>query len=295
MLHFHTESHNRCDVKLKANLWDKSAYFVPSLLSEGALRVVPHFVRKKSREQAFQRRDARQAGLGVEASGAHAAHTVEIDGSSHATSQTASSASEQTTVALPVPSSSEPVLSPMRSRSPTFSATAPSSPNAPPAEIDLTFADDAASPPHPHSSQIYRNQYSAQLQNTLPPSQRRLPPLHPSLSGHTWELDFNAARQAYLTKLPLKHSRPATKQEEIYANHIAHEELIKGRYGVRAAMACDGCSEREVECRTYHPECYTWQLKGHHPARNYIGWRCARCRIGTTANNNFVSCNVQWE
>lgn len=261
---------------------------MPNLLSEGALRVVPHFVRKKSREQVFQRRDARQHALGRESSGAQAAHTVGRDAPSHATS--------------PGRSSSNLVLLPTRSLSAAFEATTLSPRAPPPAETDdLTVADDADSRTPPHSprisNQTYRNQYSAQLQNNISPSQRHLPLLHHSLSGHTWELDFNAAREAYLTKLSTKHSGPVTKLEGLYANHVAHEELIQGRYGVRAMMACDACSEREVECRTYHPECYTWELKGR-PARTFLGWRCASCRLGigaTGATHNFVSCNVQWE
>jgi hypothetical protein len=238
---------------------------VPNLLSEGALRVVPHFVRKKSREQVFQRRDARQHALGRESSGVQAAHTVGRDAPSHATS--------------PGRSSSNLVLLPTHSLSAAFEATTLSPRAPPPAETDdLTVADDADSPTPPHSPRISNQTYRNQ-------------------SGHTWELDFNAAREAYLTKLSTKHSRPVTKLEGLYANHVAHEELIQGRYGVRAMMACDACSEREVECRTYHPECYTWKLKDR-PARTFLGWRCASCRLGigaTGATHNFVSCNVQWE
>ena len=89
------------------------------------------------------------------------------------------------------------------------------------------------------------------------------------------------------------------RMEEKHSNQIAHGKLIEGRYGVKAAMACDACSAREVECRTYHPECYTWQLRGRGSdnekrvaAIKYLGWRCARCRAGSASE---TSCNVQWE
>lgn len=261
---------------------------MPNLLSEGALRVVPHFVRKKSREQVFQKRDARQQhALGGESSGAQAAYTVGRGAPSHATS--------------PGLSSSNLVLLPTRSLSSAFEATTLSPPAPPPADTeDLTLADDTTPPPsqRPRGTFVYRNQYAAQRQNTVHPSQRHLPPLDPSLNGETWQNDFDAARKAYLDR-HAKDPTSLTKMEANNSNPVAHRKLIEGKYGVKAAMACDACSAMDIECRTYHPKCYTWDIKGRGAdevkglaAIKFLGWRCARCRYGKSYE---TSCNVQWE
>jgi hypothetical protein len=261
---------------------------VPNLLSEGALRVVPHFVRKKSREQVFQRRDARQQALGGESSGAPAAPTVGRDAPSHATS--------------PERSSSNLVLLPTRSLSAAFEATTLSPRAPPPAEPEdlTTLSGDTTPPPsqRPRGAFVYRNQYAAQRQNTVHRSQRHLPPLDPSLNGETWQNDFDAARKIYLDE-HAKDPTAVTRLDIINANPVAHRKLIDGKYGVRAAMACDSCSARDVECRTYHPECYTWSIKGKgwddakgKAAVGFLGWRCSRCRSGKARE---TSCNVQWD
>jgi hypothetical protein len=44
LLHFHLDSHGRCDVELKPLLWNQGTSFEPGLLIDGALRNIPHFV-----------------------------------------------------------------------------------------------------------------------------------------------------------------------------------------------------------------------------------------------------------
>ncbi|KAJ8117015.1 hypothetical protein OPT61_g1702 [Boeremia exigua] len=57
-LHFHLESHDRCEVKLKPKLWDKGAYFMAKLLVDETLRLIPHFSAKQNRNIVPQKRFA---------------------------------------------------------------------------------------------------------------------------------------------------------------------------------------------------------------------------------------------
>lgn len=137
-------------------------------------------------------------------------------------------------------------------------------------------------------SSAERNELSAQFRNDAPTQQRNLPSLPASITYSTWIRDFTAVRQAYFKKHEFKGSKP--KHHDEYANMFAHRELIRGQYGVRAAMACENCSDREQECRTYHLECYQWTLEGN-IAKGHLGWRCAGCR--SYGSGVIGGCNVR--
>ncbi|KAF2245772.1 hypothetical protein BU26DRAFT_75486 [Trematosphaeria pertusa] len=49
LLHFHFEGYDidRCDLKAKRDCWDRGTYFIDTLVSMGALRLIAHFVEKR--------------------------------------------------------------------------------------------------------------------------------------------------------------------------------------------------------------------------------------------------------
>lgn len=147
----------------------------------------------------------------------------------------------------------------------------------------ISIRQDASENPHG------RNQFSPQLQNVVSTRLRDVPLLPASITRETWQSDLDAARQKYLDKHNVGTMLSRTHREN--SNRCAHQELIRGKYGIRAAMACEYCSDRERECRTYHPQCYQWTIQGK-TARDYLGWRCADCRY---QHGHEVGCNVQWE
>ncbi|KAF2034133.1 hypothetical protein EK21DRAFT_108176 [Setomelanomma holmii] len=50
LLHFHLESHNRCEVKLRPTTWGSGIYFRPELCKDGTLRLIPHFITIKAKD-----------------------------------------------------------------------------------------------------------------------------------------------------------------------------------------------------------------------------------------------------
>ena len=137
-----------------------------------------------------------------------------------------------------------------------------------------------------------RNQYSLQLQNKLPAHLRSIPPLPTLITRDAWKIDLDNARQKLIDERCIGYAQK--RNERHIVNLFAHQALIHGKYGVRAAMTCESCSDQERECRTYHPGCYQRHFQGDSGAIEHLGWRCGNCRYQTD-KSYWTGCNVQWE
>lgn len=284
-------------MRLKPNLWDKRAYFVPKLLRDDVLRLRPHFVQKQLRTQFSRKRAADQPEpVKKLCSWPFASGPDSTCNQPSIESRQGAVASRSSSDQSPSPQDtlSNAFLSPLPS---TLHVTTSSEMPVPldhqhnHTTIDHVITISEATTAHAVAETddtrvSGRNQYSQQLQNSASTRQRHIPPLSDLITCQTWQEDFAAAKQKYFDKYSRENPKPS---HEDMARDYAHYELISGRYGVRAVMACDICSENEQECRTYHPQCYQWDI-GNRAAINQLGWRCMRCRRAYCGHG----CNVQW-
>ncbi|KAJ4984589.1 hypothetical protein SVAN01_09911 [Stagonosporopsis vannaccii] len=159
-----------------------------------------------------------------------------------------------------------------------------------PSKTQSSSSSSAQAENRPSDYTSNHNQHSTQNQarNAITSAPRKVPPLPASITQHTWTTDFEAAKRKFLDNQSTRMEESKSKNET--ANRIAHQELVHGRYGVRAIKACEQCSDAEKECRTYHPQCYEW-LINERSAIDYLGWRCGNCRFSM----NRAGCNVQWK
>lgn len=225
---------------------------MPGLLRDGALRLRPHFVEKVVKGQVPGKRAAR---------------------SLEPLENPTESSQKRTRGKTPIEQARLEQTLTVRT------------PLAPPPPSQSASALDDTEQPEP--TIVGRNQFSEHPGGDASAQQRHLPPLPPHITSKTWDQDFAAAKQKYFDHHPPGDIRSEWQEQK--GNKFAHHELIRGSYGLRARVACDGCSEVEQECRTYHPHCYQWAIRGV-SAIELMGWRCGRCRYKGTS-----SCNVQWE
>lgn len=390
-LHFHLEFHNRCEVRLKPNLWDKGAYFVPNLFGNGALRVVPHFVTKHERRQIPQKRSAlpieptktslhqypRIKGVDFEHLELHVeAHEADSDVAEQDTTDSPHRrpAALHAEVVTPLPNRLNAVLwraeyerhkqtyndihggtNYQRSSryahralidgefgiyaltmcdkctklgrrcrvyhpecykwgSPEIKLGWRCSKCRSGAECVFSIAQASKTPENHDDSEVHIQPHAGSLPSSVPvediPSStsprhnqhtfqtevrdqansvpRNILPLPLSITQNTWMTDFEAIKKEFIDN----HNTGGSISKSLSgsASRFAHQQLMNGKYGVRAVMACEHCSDAERECRTYHPECYGWQINGLSAIHN-LGWRCSNCRY----EHRFSECNVQWQ
>jgi hypothetical protein len=122
---------------------------------------------------------------------------------------------------------------------------------------------------------------------------RTLHPLPKDATQASWSIDFAAAKQRYIDKryggvLPTVGPKLQT------VHHVAHQAMIRGKYGAVVLKPCSCCVDAGEICRVYHSKCYVWMIEGRN-MKNHLGWRCYRCRSLGGHVLGPGGCNAQYQ
>jgi hypothetical protein len=239
-LHFHLESHDRCDVRLKPSHWDKGTYFRSELLTNGALRLIPHFISIPSCRDEPRKRPL---------------PTTPITDVSIVNSR-------------PQKRSVDPF------ELPTSTAIVNMTEDALASEDEDLAKEEAFE----HSQSVPRATRGGTHYDHGTFIPRYIFPLPQRATYSNWVIDFAAAKQrdidahyGGITPFP-KSTREKT------TSYTAHGDMIHGKYGMTSLKPCSHCIRAGEVCRVYHSECYEWSIHGQN-AKQMLGWRCERCRL----------------
>jgi hypothetical protein len=260
MLHFHLESHDRCDVKLKPRLWDQGAYFKSRLLTEGALRLIPHFLPITFRPGTAPKRQL--SPHTASATSPRPQKRWVQDAESPEPTITFEMIEQVRAARLERPDESDQAGGFGEEYSEILSEDDMAERDAFELDQGRRAARRARVPEYDHG--IF-----------APP--RALQPLPADATEEDWTKEFEKARQRHIDANHSHRITPLTGPCLRAIRRQVHREMMNGKYGMDAFKPCVHCIEAEEVCRVYHSDCYGWSFGGK-AAQNQLGWRCVRCR-----------------
>ncbi|KAH3944369.1 hypothetical protein HBI56_161820 [Parastagonospora nodorum] len=258
MLHFHLESHDRCDVKLKPRLWDQGAYFKSRLLTEGALRLIPHFLPITFRSGTAPKR---QLSPSTASATSPRPQKRWVQGAESPEPRITFEMIEQVRAALQDQANES--AQEVGFGQGHFEMLDEDKL----AELDGFDIDQDRRASLPRPNQHYDHG------TFTPRAHHRLPA---SVTHDTWTTDCEEASQRYINA-HYNGVMPTTKSSLQSLRRITHQEMIRGKYGMDALKPCTRCVEDEVVCRVYHSDCYEWVFDGM-SSQYRLGWSCVKCR-----------------
>ncbi|KAF2818832.1 hypothetical protein CC86DRAFT_151202 [Ophiobolus disseminans] len=254
-LHFHLESHDRCNVKLKPSLWDKGAYFRINLLKDGALRLIPHFMPIKLRDGTPKKRPL--------PSPTPAEMTPE---SSRPKKRRLDDAELPSALAI-VGTPEKPLVSP----------------------VDV--AEQEAFELEQSRRKSTLNRMNTDPTKFKP---KATAPLPRDATYSNWKIDFEDAIRRRIEQAHEGIAVDTNSGKAKWARRWAHAQMIGGKFGMLALVPCTHCARAGAACRVYHPDCCEWDMEGRSP-ENQLGWRCERCREISDSNSTAGGCDAQFE
>lgn len=258
MLHFHLASHDRCNVKLKPHLWDQGAYFKSNLLTEGALRLIPHFLAIAFRPGTAPKRQLSPPTASVTSPRPQKRWAQDV---------------EPPTITFDM---IEQVRAARLERldEPNQLAGFGEEYGEMLDEDDLAERDAFELDQSCRAAR--RARYPGYDHGVFAPP-RALQPLPADATEANWKKDFDEARHRHIDTNHSHSTAPLSSPCLRAIHRQVHREMMTGKYGMDALMPCVHCAEDEVVCRVYHSDCYEWSFD-ERPAQSRLGWRCVKCR-----------------
>ncbi|KAH7377924.1 hypothetical protein DE146DRAFT_769246 [Phaeosphaeria sp. MPI-PUGE-AT-0046c] len=246
LLHFHLESHDRCNVRLKDSHWNKGTYFRSNLFSDGALLLIPHFVPLVPRPDGVKKRGFEDMEVPMASFGAKKKRMENVKASPLPTiAEDADEPALHTTMEVTNLNGSDEIVDSVENNDPagantteheTLTSRRPMKPVRRPIG-DLDF-------------------YAVSVHGKFVTSATT--PLSPKFTCATWLPAMANARERYINK-HLDGITPARNTVVHSAiSRTVHVEMINGLYGMTAQDPCIHCIRAGETCRVYHSDCYKW-------------------------------------